>query len=143
MSFNIYFPHFKSEVQCVNETQKYLCKLIHEVGLELRTSAVCSGVRRTRDGPFKVENALTRQHWSADSVIQAIAHFSKTTRKIRKSGMYRQTAGQLNSSAQIQEQTRSQTDQINQEHVELSSSTSDTVVDRETPVTLSEGRPKH
>ncbi len=140
MSFNISFPHFKSEVQCVNETQKYLCKLIHEVGLELRTSAVCSGVRRTRDGPFKVENALTRQHWTAGSVIQAIAHFSKTTRKIRKSGMYRQTAGQLNSS---EEQTRSQTDQINQEHVELSSSTSDTVVDRETPVTLSEGRPKH
>lgn len=140
MSFNISFPHFKSEVQCVNETQKYLCKLIHEVGLELWTSAVCSGVRRTRDGPFKVENALTRQHWTTDSFIQAIAHFSKTTRKIRKSGMYRQTAGQ--SSAQVQEQTRSQTELINQEHVELSSSTSDTVVDRETPVTLSEGRPK-
>uniref|UniRef100_A0A8C2BFJ6 TruB pseudouridine (psi) synthase family member 2 n=1 Tax=Cyprinus carpio TaxID=7962 RepID=A0A8C2BFJ6_CYPCA len=135
-------PNFTLEVQCVNETQKYLRKLIHEVGLELRTSAVCSGVRRTRDGPFKVENALTRQHWTADSIMQAIAHFSKTTRKIRKSGMYRQTAGPLNSSAQVQEQTRSQTEQINLEHVELSSSTSDTVMDRETPVTLSEGRTK-
>ncbi|XP_016110850.1 probable tRNA pseudouridine synthase 2 [Sinocyclocheilus grahami] len=136
-------PHFTLEVQCVNETQKYLRKLIHEVGLELRTSAVCSGVRRTRDGPFKVENALTRQHWTAGSIIQAIAHFSKATRKIRKLEMYKQTAGQLNSNAQVQEQTRSQTEQINQQHVELSSSTSDTVVDRETPVTLSEGRTKH
>lgn len=135
---------FKSEVQCVNETQKYLRKLIHEVGLELRTSAVCSGVRRTRDGPFKVENALTRQHWTADSIIQAIAHFRKTTRKIRKSGMYRQTAGQL--STDVQEQTRSQTghsEQINELHVELSNSTSDTVVDRETPVTVTEGNTKH
>uniref|UniRef100_A0A672PBL7 Probable tRNA pseudouridine synthase 2 n=1 Tax=Sinocyclocheilus grahami TaxID=75366 RepID=A0A672PBL7_SINGR len=52
-------PHFSLEVQCVNETQKYLRKLIHEVGLELQTCAVCSGVRRTRDGPFKVENTLT------------------------------------------------------------------------------------
>lgn len=95
----------------MNETQKYLRKLIHEVGLELRTSAVCAGVRRTRDGPFKVENTLTRQHWTVDSIIQAIAHFSKTTRKIRKSGMYRQTAGQLNSSTQVQEQTRSQNEQ--------------------------------
>lgn len=97
----------------MNETQKYLRKLIHEVGLELRTSAVCSVVRRTRDGPFKVENSLTRQHWTADSIIQAIAHFSKTTRKIRKSEMYRQTAAQSNSSVEVQEQTRSPTEQIN------------------------------
>uniref|UniRef100_A0A671N1W8 TruB pseudouridine (psi) synthase family member 2 n=1 Tax=Sinocyclocheilus anshuiensis TaxID=1608454 RepID=A0A671N1W8_9TELE len=127
-------PHFSLEVQCVNETQKYLRKLIHEVGLELRTCAVCSGVRRTRDGPFKVENALTRQYWTADSIIQAIAHFHKTTRRIRKSGMYRQTAGQMNSRAEVQEQIRSQTgqsEQINRD--EFSSSASDTVVDRETP----------
>ncbi|XP_067230440.1 mitochondrial mRNA pseudouridine synthase TRUB2 isoform X3 [Chanodichthys erythropterus] len=134
-------PHFTLEVQCVNETQKYLRKLIHEVGLELRTSAVCSGVRRTRDGPFKVEHALTRQHWTADSIIQAIAHFRKTTRKIRKSGMYRQTAGQLNSSGKIQEQITSptgQSEQIGQEHVQLTSPTSDIIVERVTPVTLEE-----
>lgn len=122
----------------MNETQKYLRKLIHEVGLELRTSAVCSGVRRTRDGPFKAENALTRQHWTADCIIQAIAHFRKTTRKIRKSRVYRQTAGQLNSSAKVQEQIRSQigqSDQISQEHVELTSPTSDRIVDGVNPGT--------
>lgn len=125
----------------MNETQKYLRKLIHEVGLELRTSAVCSGVRRTRDGPFKVEHALTRQHWTADSIIQAIAHFRKTTRKIRKSGIYRQTVGQLNSSGKIQEQITSptgQSEQIGQEHVQLTSPTSDIIVERVTPGTLGE-----
>lgn len=133
---NVFFSTQK-EVQCVNETQKFLRKLIHEVGLELRTSAVCSGVRRTRDGPFKAENALTRQHWTADCIIQAIAHFRKTARKIRKSGMYRQT-GQLNSSTKIQEQITSQigqSDQISQEHVELTSPTSDRIVDSVTPGT--------
>ncbi|XP_051997236.1 mitochondrial mRNA pseudouridine synthase TRUB2 [Xyrauchen texanus] len=94
-------PHFTLVVQCVNETQKYLRKLIHEVGLELRTTAVCSGVRRTRDGPFKVENTLTRQHWTADNIIQAISHFRNTTRKIRKSGT---CIGQSNTSTEIHEQ---------------------------------------
>lgn len=121
----------------MNETQKYLRKLIHEVGLELRTSAVCSGVRRTRDGPFRAEQALTRQHWTADSIIQAIAHFRKSTRKIRKSGMYRETPGHLNSSAKIQEQI-GQSEQISQEHAELTSSTSEMIVDRVTPGTQGE-----
>lgn len=104
----------------MNETQKYLCKLIHEVGLELRASAVCTKVRRTRDGPFKVENALTRQHWTADSVLQAIGHFRRTARKIRKSGMYRQSAGQMTSDADNREQIQSgQSERMNDKLAEL------------------------
>uniref|UniRef100_A0A4W5MAS6 TruB pseudouridine (psi) synthase family member 2 n=1 Tax=Hucho hucho TaxID=62062 RepID=A0A4W5MAS6_9TELE len=52
-----------------------------EVGLELRSTAVCKGVRHTRDGPFTVQHALTRQHWTAPDVIQAI----QQSRKARKS----------------------------------------------------------
>ncbi|XP_030633580.1 pseudouridylate synthase TRUB2, mitochondrial [Chanos chanos] len=79
-------PHFTLEVQCVNETQRYLRRVLHEVGLELRSSAVCAAVRRTRDGPFRLEHALTRQHWNAADIMQAVAHYRPTTRKIKNSG---------------------------------------------------------
>ncbi|KAM9305639.1 pseudouridylate synthase TRUB2, mitochondrial [Gastrophryne carolinensis] len=65
-------PNFTLEVRCMHETQKYLRKLIHEIGLELRSSAVCTKVRRTRDGPFTLDCALTRSHWDLSSVCNAI-----------------------------------------------------------------------
>lgn len=71
------------EVQCVNETQKYLRKVVHEIGLELRSTAMCKGVRRTRDGPFTLQDALTRQHWTITDVMGAIRqyHMSKKGKK--------------------------------------------------------------
>lgn len=71
------------EVQCLNETPKYLRKIVHEIGLELRSTAVCKGVRRTRDGPFTLQDALTRQQWTASDVMQAIKqyHLSKKGKK--------------------------------------------------------------
>ncbi|XP_071383122.1 pseudouridylate synthase TRUB2, mitochondrial [Centroberyx affinis] len=76
-------PHFTLEVQCLNETQKYLRKMLHEIGLELRSTAVCKGVRRTRDGPFTLQDALTRHHWTASDVMCAIQqhHSSKKSKK--------------------------------------------------------------
>ncbi|XP_034549694.1 mitochondrial mRNA pseudouridine synthase TRUB2 [Notolabrus celidotus] len=80
-------PNFTLEVQCLNETQKYLCKLVHEIGLELRSTAMCKGVRRTRDGPFTLQDALTRNHWTASDVKQAIKnyHLSKKGKKHSRS----------------------------------------------------------
>lgn len=74
------------EVQCVNETQKYLRKVVHEIGLELRSTAMCKGVRRTRDGPFTLQHALTRQHWTVSDVMEAIRqyHMSKKGKKLAK-----------------------------------------------------------
>ncbi|KAI4892741.1 hypothetical protein NFI96_032307 [Prochilodus magdalenae] len=102
-------PHFTLEVQCVNETQLYLRKLLHEVGLELRTTAVCTKVRRTRDGPFKMEDALTHNHWTADDIIPAVIHFRRTTRKIRKNDFYKQAVSQLDSTTQVQGQSKTST----------------------------------
>lgn len=61
-----------SEIQCLNETPQYLRKLIHEIGLELRSAAVCSHVRRTRDGFFTLPDALLRSHWDLRSVGEAV-----------------------------------------------------------------------
>ncbi|KAM3622320.1 uncharacterized protein V6R79_023133 [Siganus canaliculatus] len=81
-------PHFTLEVQCLNETQRYLRKVVHEIGLELRSTAACNGVRRTRDGPFSLQDALTRQHWTASDVMQAIRQYhskKKLSHKANKS----------------------------------------------------------
>jgi len=82
-----------AEVQCLNETQKYLRKVVHEIGLELRSTAVCKGVRRTRDGLFTVQEALTRNHWTAADVMRAIQeyHSSKKNRKGSKSPIRKRT----------------------------------------------------
>lgn len=65
-------PEFLLEVQCMHETQQQLRKLVHEIGLELKTTAVCSQVRRTRDGFFTLDDALLRTHWDLHSIQDAI-----------------------------------------------------------------------
>ncbi|XP_011894377.1 PREDICTED: probable tRNA pseudouridine synthase 2 isoform X2 [Cercocebus atys] len=65
-------PEFLLEVQCMHETQKELRKLVHEIGLELKTTAVCSQVRRTRDGFFTLDSALLRTQWDLHNIQDAI-----------------------------------------------------------------------
>ncbi|XP_049630197.1 pseudouridylate synthase TRUB2, mitochondrial isoform X1 [Suncus etruscus] len=65
-------PEFILEVQCMHETQKELRRLVHELGLELKSSAVCTQVRRTRDGCFTLAQALLRSHWDLHSIQKAI-----------------------------------------------------------------------
>lgn len=71
-------------MQCVNETQKYLRKVVHEIGLELRSTAMCKGVRRTRDGPFTLQDALTRQHWTVSDVMEAIRQYRMSKKGEKK-----------------------------------------------------------
>ncbi|XP_047437925.1 mitochondrial mRNA pseudouridine synthase TRUB2 [Mugil cephalus] len=78
-------PNFTLEVQCLNETQKYLRKVVHEIGLELRSTAMCKGVRRTRDGLFSVQDALTRHHWSAAHIEEAIRQYHSTKKNRKRS----------------------------------------------------------
>lgn len=65
-------PEFLLEVQCMHETQQQLRKLVHEIGLELKTSAVCTQVRRTRDGFFGLDDALLRTQWDLHNIQDAI-----------------------------------------------------------------------
>ncbi|NXI03065.1 TRUB2 synthase, partial [Pachycephala philippinensis] len=65
-------PEFQLEIHCLHETQQYLRKMVHEIGLELKSSAVCTQVRRIRDGVFTVDDALPRTQWNLQSIQQAI-----------------------------------------------------------------------
>ena len=60
------------EIHAVNETCTYLMKLIHEIGLELRSSAVCTGLRRLRYGHFTLAHALLMKHCDARSIAENI-----------------------------------------------------------------------
>ncbi|GCC19974.1 hypothetical protein chiPu_0021225 [Chiloscyllium punctatum] len=78
-------PSFTLEIQCLHETQQYLRKLVHEIGLELRSSAVCTHVRRTRDGIFTVDNTLIRTQWDLPSILAAVqASQLKVKSKLRE-----------------------------------------------------------
>ncbi|XP_065709817.1 pseudouridylate synthase TRUB2, mitochondrial isoform X1 [Patagioenas fasciata] len=65
-------PEFQLEVHCLHETQQYLRKIVHEIGLELKSSAVCTQVRRIRDGVFTLDDALLRTQWNLQSIQKAI-----------------------------------------------------------------------
>ena len=60
------------EVHATNETCTYLMKLIHEIGLELRSSAICTGLRRIRYGHFTLSHALLTKHCDARSIAENI-----------------------------------------------------------------------
>ncbi|KAM4025152.1 pseudouridylate synthase TRUB2, mitochondrial isoform 1-T3 [Anomaloglossus baeobatrachus] len=77
-------PNFTLEIQCMHETQQYLRKLIHEIGLELRSTAVCTKVRRTRDGPFTLNWALTHGHWDLNSITRAIDECKPIAAELQK-----------------------------------------------------------
>lgn len=80
--FNVFvFSYLYTEVQCLNETQKYLRKLVHEIGLELRSTAVCKAVRRTRDGCFTLQDTITRNHWTVSHIMGAIQQYHSIKKK--------------------------------------------------------------
>ena len=56
----------------MNETTDYLRKLVHELGLEMKASAVCTQVRRIRYGNFLLQHALLYKHWTAQNIVDNI-----------------------------------------------------------------------
>ncbi|XP_022113066.2 mitochondrial mRNA pseudouridine synthase TRUB2 isoform X2 [Pieris rapae] len=62
-------PDFTLEIQSVNEYEKYLWTIIHDVGVQLKSSAYCTGVQCIRQGKFNLEHALLRKHWKLQHII--------------------------------------------------------------------------
>ncbi|CAK1599270.1 unnamed protein product [Parnassius mnemosyne] len=62
-------PNFTLEVQAVNEYDKYLWTLVHDLGIQLKTSAYCTGLQCIRQGKFDLELALLRKHWKIEYLI--------------------------------------------------------------------------
>ncbi|XP_034841543.1 pseudouridylate synthase TRUB2, mitochondrial [Maniola hyperantus] len=62
-------PNFTLEIQCVNEYDKYLWTLVHDLGVQLKTVAYCTGVQCIRQGKFDLRLALLRKHWQMDHLL--------------------------------------------------------------------------
>ncbi|GFO21169.1 tRNA pseudouridine synthase b [Plakobranchus ocellatus] len=65
-------PNFTLEIHSINETCTYLRQLVHDLALKLKSTAVCTGIRRLRYGHFDIDRALLRQHWHLDQIVDNI-----------------------------------------------------------------------
>lgn len=65
-------PDFTIEVSCINETAMFLKALVHDIGIKLKTTAVCTQMRCIRYGPWTLHHALLRKHWSLEHIINNI-----------------------------------------------------------------------
>ncbi|XP_002731969.1 pseudouridylate synthase TRUB2, mitochondrial-like [Saccoglossus kowalevskii] len=74
-------PHFTIEMECLKEHGQFLRKTVHELGLEMKSSAVATSVRRTRQGPFTLDHALLQKHWKLEYILQAIQNCKKLVAK--------------------------------------------------------------
>ena len=72
------------EVHAANESCTYLLKLIHEIGLELRSSAVCTGLRRLRYGHFTLTHALLMKHCDVRSIAENIEFCQPVITQLRQ-----------------------------------------------------------
>lgn len=65
-------PNFTIEVHCINETEMYLAQMIHDLGLYLKSCAVCVQLRKIRHGHFTLDHALLRKHWTLEHILNNI-----------------------------------------------------------------------
>lgn len=65
-------PYFTLELSCIHETENFLLQLVHEIGLHLRSCAICHRVRLIRYGLFNTDLALLRKHWTLEYILRNI-----------------------------------------------------------------------
>lgn len=70
-------PYFTLEIFSINEKEDYLARLIHEIGLSLRTHAHCVKLRCVRHGIFTVDDALTRERWNLQEIVSNMSLCNK------------------------------------------------------------------
>ncbi|KAK2586348.1 hypothetical protein KPH14_010640 [Odynerus spinipes] len=65
-------PEFMLEIVCINEDEQYLKTLIHELGLELHTTATCTLIQCFKYGLFDLQHALLSKQWDLESILNNI-----------------------------------------------------------------------
>lgn len=70
-------PNIELEITCINETQAYLAELVSELGLTLKTNAVCGHIRCIRYGFFTLDHALLMKHVNLENVLINIGSLKK------------------------------------------------------------------
>jgi len=63
-------PYFTLELHTINERASFLKELIHDIGLRLKTNAICTQMKRIKDGFVGANNALPFVSWNFDEIYQ-------------------------------------------------------------------------
>ncbi|OQR72533.1 hypothetical protein BIW11_10324 [Tropilaelaps mercedesae] len=81
-------PKFILELQVLNESEAFLCRLIHYIGIKLRTAAVAERFRVMRFGPFTADMALLQRNWRLEHILNNIQKTNRKVDEIRYSGLF-------------------------------------------------------
>ncbi|XP_033228000.1 mitochondrial mRNA pseudouridine synthase Trub2 [Belonocnema kinseyi] len=74
-------PEFTIEIVCINENEMYLKSIIHELGMEMKSTATCSQIHCFQYGIFNVEQALLTKSWNLRSILESIESCDELLRK--------------------------------------------------------------
>lgn len=66
-------PSFTLEIHAINEDEQFLAMLLHDIAIEMKSVAHCSGISCIRYGPFTLENSLLRRHWNLKGALYSIS----------------------------------------------------------------------
>lgn len=66
LELTTHLPCFDIHVECGGGT--YIRSLVRDIAAAVDTVATTTALRRTRQGPFRVETALQREDWSVDNI---------------------------------------------------------------------------
>ncbi|XP_043504685.1 mitochondrial mRNA pseudouridine synthase Trub2 [Polistes fuscatus] len=77
-------PEFTLEIVCINEYEQYLKTLVHELGMEARSTATCTQVQCFKYGLFDLQHALLSKKWDMYSILDNM----RLCRKILKENDY-------------------------------------------------------
>jgi len=78
-------PHFMLEVQCVegmDDKQKYLVRLIEELGLKVKSCASVTSIRCAAVGPFTSSEGLLPKHFTLQHMLNNMSDNKKMLREI-------------------------------------------------------------
>jgi tRNA U55 pseudouridine synthase TruB len=67
-------------VTSINEGESYLSELVSELGLQLKTNAVCRSIRCIRYGYFTLDHALLLKHVTLENVLRNMNDLKKIIR---------------------------------------------------------------
>lgn len=56
----------------MNENEVFLAELVQQIGVYLKSCAVCTQLRRTQFGHFTLEHSLLRKHWTLENILNNI-----------------------------------------------------------------------
>ncbi|XP_015792149.1 mitochondrial mRNA pseudouridine synthase Trub2 [Tetranychus urticae] len=74
-------PDFTVELQVVNEWPIFLKRMVHEIGIKLKTNATCIRLRCTRFGKYTVDDALLPFHIDLESAINSLEYYDLKQKK--------------------------------------------------------------